>query len=85
MAPYRIREYRESDRTQVRDVFSQGMEEYAPATFRHILKLPRVLVLLLGGVPRPLPGLWLLAARPRRQPQPPRRPEILLQIPLYQL
>uniref|UniRef100_G1MLV4 Uncharacterized protein n=1 Tax=Ailuropoda melanoleuca TaxID=9646 RepID=G1MLV4_AILME len=63
MAPYHIRKYRESDRTQVVDVFSQAFEEFPPLTFRHILKLPRTLVLLLG-VPFALflvSGSWLLA------------------------
>lgn len=63
MAPYHIRKYQESDRPWVLDLFSQGMAEHAPTTFRHILKLPRTLVLLLGG---PLAlflvsGSWLLA------------------------
>ncbi|XP_006877761.1 PREDICTED: probable N-acetyltransferase 8B [Chrysochloris asiatica] len=49
MAPYHIRKYQENDRKGVLDVFSAGLIEYAPTTFRHILKLPRTLVLLLGG------------------------------------
>ncbi|XP_004398815.1 PREDICTED: probable N-acetyltransferase 8B [Odobenus rosmarus divergens] len=63
MAPYHICKYRESHRTQVLDLFSQAMEEYVPTTFRHILKLSRTLVLLLG-VSLALflvSGSWLLA------------------------
>lgn len=63
MAPYHIRKYQESDRPRVLDLFSKGAAEHAPTTFRHILKLPQTLVLLLGG---PLAlflvsGSWLLA------------------------
>lgn len=63
MAPYHIRKYQERDRQRVLGLFSQGMVEHAPTTFRHILKLPRTFVLLLGG---PLAlflvsGSWLLA------------------------
>lgn len=63
MAPYHIRKYQESDRQQVLSLFCQGMSEHIPTTFYHILKLPRTLVLLLGG---PLAlflvsGSWLLA------------------------
>ncbi|XP_012644144.3 N-acetyltransferase 8B-like [Microcebus murinus] len=63
MAPYLIRKYQESDRKWVVDLLSRGMAEHIPATFRHVLKLPRTLVLLLGG---PLAlllvsGSWLLA------------------------
>ncbi|KAL2774076.1 N-acetyltransferase 8, partial [Daubentonia madagascariensis] len=63
MAPYLIRKYQESDRKWVVRLLSQGMAEHIPATFRHVLKLPRTLVLLLGG---PLAlllvsGSWLLA------------------------
>ncbi|ELW64019.1 putative N-acetyltransferase 8 [Tupaia chinensis] len=63
MAPYRIRKYRESDREWVVDLFSEGVAEYAPITFRHILKLPRTLVLLFGGPLAVLlaSGSWLLA------------------------
>uniref|UniRef100_A0A673TB33 N-acetyltransferase domain-containing protein n=2 Tax=Suricata suricatta TaxID=37032 RepID=A0A673TB33_SURSU len=63
MAPYHIRNYREKDRTQVLDLFSQGINEHIPTTFRHILKLPRTLVLLVG-LPLVfflLSGSWLLA------------------------
>lgn len=63
MAPYHIRKYQESDRPRVLDLFSKGAAEHAPTTFRHILKLPQTLALLLGG---PLAlflvsGSWLLA------------------------
>ncbi|XP_006775331.1 PREDICTED: putative N-acetyltransferase 8B [Myotis davidii] len=63
MAPCHIRRYQESDRPWVLGLFSKGAAEYAPTTFRHILKLPRTLLLLLGG---PLAlfvvsGSWLLA------------------------
>ncbi|KAM5250250.1 putative N-acetyltransferase 8B [Hipposideros larvatus] len=63
MAPYHIRKYQESDCQGVLGLFSQGMIEHVPTTFRHILKLLRTLVLLLGG---PLAlflvsGSWLLA------------------------
>ncbi|XP_070428484.1 putative N-acetyltransferase 8B [Equus przewalskii] len=63
MAPYHIRKYQESDRKRVLGLFSQGMAEHVPATFRHTLKLRQNLVLLLGG---PLAvflvsGSWLLA------------------------
>ncbi|XP_036904105.1 N-acetyltransferase 8 [Sturnira hondurensis] len=63
MAPYRIRKYQESDRQCVLDLFSQGMIEHAPTTFRHLLKLPRILVFLLG-LPLALflvSGSWFLA------------------------
>ncbi|XP_004435584.2 PREDICTED: putative N-acetyltransferase 8B [Ceratotherium simum simum] len=49
MAPYHIRKYQESDHKTVLALFSQGMAEHVPTTFLHTLKLPRTLVLLLGG------------------------------------
>ncbi|XP_003808251.2 N-acetyltransferase 8 [Pan paniscus] len=63
MAPCHIRKYQESDRQWVVGLLSRGMAEHAPATFRQLLKLPRTLILLLGG---PLAlllvsGSWLLA------------------------
>ncbi|XP_042130459.2 N-acetyltransferase 8F1-like [Peromyscus maniculatus bairdii] len=63
MAPYHIRQYQDSDRKPVLDVFTRGMEEHIPATFRRVLMLPRTLLLFLGG---PLAtvlvsGSWLLA------------------------
>ncbi|KAM5227845.1 LOW QUALITY PROTEIN: uncharacterized protein ACOB6Z_016762 [Ctenodactylus gundi] len=48
MAPYHIRKYQESDREIVLDLFARGMEEHIPATFRHIVTLPRTLLLVLG-------------------------------------
>lgn len=63
MAPYHIRKYKESDHQRVLDLYSQGVNEHAPNTYRHILKLPRTQVLLLG-VPLALflgTGSWLLA------------------------
>uniref|UniRef100_A0A8C8W758 Uncharacterized protein n=1 Tax=Peromyscus maniculatus bairdii TaxID=230844 RepID=A0A8C8W758_PERMB len=50
MASYHIRQFQERDYKEVVDLFSMGMEEHIPATFRHLLKLPRTL-LLLTGVP----------------------------------
>ncbi|XP_055473585.1 probable N-acetyltransferase CML1 [Psammomys obesus] len=48
MAPYHIRQYQDSDHKSVVDLFSGGMEEHIPATFCHLLLLPRTLLLLLG-------------------------------------
>ena len=48
MAPYHIRKYQDSDHRSVVDLFRRGMEEHIPATFRHMLLLPRTLLLLLG-------------------------------------
>ncbi|XP_034368109.1 N-acetyltransferase family 8 member 7 [Arvicanthis niloticus] len=62
MAPYRIRKYQDSDHRSVVDLFRRGMEEHIPASFRHMLLLPRTLLLLLG-VPLALflvSGSWLL-------------------------
>ena len=62
MASLRIRQFQERDYTQVVDVFSRGMEEHIPTAFRHLLTLPRTLLLLLG-VPLTLflaSGSWLL-------------------------
>ncbi|XP_038176257.1 probable N-acetyltransferase CML1 [Arvicola amphibius] len=64
MAPYHIRQYQDSDQKSVLDLFIRGMEEHIPATFRHLLTLPRTLLLLLG-VPLVMvlvSGSWLLAA-----------------------
>lgn len=63
MAPYHIHKYQDNDRKWVIDLFSKAMAEHIPTTFRHILKLPQTLVLLLGG---PLAlflvsGSWVLA------------------------
>ncbi|XP_051010795.1 probable N-acetyltransferase CML1 [Acomys russatus] len=63
MATYHIRQYQDSDHKSVVDLFSKGMEEHIPATFCHILLLPRTLLLLLGA-PLALAlvsGSWLLA------------------------
>ncbi|CAH7131321.1 N-acetyltransferase 8 [Phodopus roborovskii] len=63
MAPYHLRQYRESDHRQVLDLFSRGMEEHIPAAFYHALMLPQTLLLLLG-MPIALvlvSGSWLLA------------------------
>ncbi|XP_012891229.1 PREDICTED: probable N-acetyltransferase CML1 [Dipodomys ordii] len=63
MAPYYIRKYQESDHTQVLALFTNGMEEHIPATFKYLLKLPRTL-LLLFGMPLSLLlvyGSWMLA------------------------
>lgn len=63
MAPYYIRKYQASDHKSVVDLFIRGMEEHIPATFRHMLMLPRT-HLLLFGVPLILflaSGSWLLA------------------------
>ncbi|XP_004696486.1 N-acetyltransferase 8 isoform X2 [Echinops telfairi] len=63
MAPHRIRRYQESDREGVLDLFWKGLDEYTSPTFHYLLRLPRVLVPLLGG---PLAlllvsGSWVLA------------------------
>lgn len=63
MAPYHIRKYRESDRRTVLDLYSQGLYEHVPITYRHIMKLPRTRGLLVG-VSLALflgSGSWLLA------------------------
>ncbi|XP_077885138.1 N-acetyltransferase 8F1-like [Ictidomys tridecemlineatus] len=63
MAPHHIRKYQETDHKRVQDLYSQGMVEHIPATFRHILKLPQTILVLLG-VPIALllvSGSWLLA------------------------
>ncbi|XP_066234079.1 N-acetyltransferase 8 isoform X1 [Saccopteryx leptura] len=63
MAPYHIRKYQESDRQRVLDLFSKGMFEHVPTTFRHILKLPQTVVVLLGGALALflVSGSWVLA------------------------
>ncbi|XP_036036839.1 N-acetyltransferase 8-like [Onychomys torridus] len=63
MAPYHIRQFQERDYKKVVDLFSRGIEEHAPATFCHLLKLPRTLLLLLGMplVMVLVSGSWLLA------------------------
>ncbi|XP_045405826.1 N-acetyltransferase 8 [Lemur catta] len=63
MAPYLIRKYQESDRKWVVGLLSRGMTEHIPTTFRHMLKLPRTVLLLSGGplALLLLSGSWLLA------------------------
>ncbi|XP_005385604.1 PREDICTED: probable N-acetyltransferase CML1 isoform X1 [Chinchilla lanigera] len=63
MAPYHIRKYQERDQKTVVDLFYKGMVEHIPATFRHTLMLPQILVFLIG-VPFSIllvSGSWLLA------------------------
>lgn len=63
MASFHIRQFQERDYEQVVDMFSRGMKEHIPTAFRHLLLLPRTLLLLLG-VPLALvlvSGSWLLA------------------------
>uniref|UniRef100_A0A8C0WU41 Uncharacterized protein n=1 Tax=Castor canadensis TaxID=51338 RepID=A0A8C0WU41_CASCN len=48
MALYHIRKYQESDHKWILGLFSRGMEEHIPATFRHMLMLSHILLLLLG-------------------------------------
>ncbi|XP_051010792.1 N-acetyltransferase 8 [Acomys russatus] len=63
MAFFHIRLFQERDYKQVVDVFSSGMQEHIPTAFRHMLTLPRTLLLLLG-VPIAVAlvsGSWLLA------------------------
>ncbi|XP_040593261.1 probable N-acetyltransferase CML1 isoform X2 [Mesocricetus auratus] len=63
MAPYHIRQYQDSDRKSVLDLFTRGMEEHIPTTFHHLLTLPRTLLLLLGVLLALVlvSGSWLLA------------------------
>ncbi|XP_058524323.1 probable N-acetyltransferase CML1 [Ochotona princeps] len=63
MAPYHIRKYHIRDHKQVLILFAQGIEEHIPATFHHLLKLPRALLLLAGGplILLLVSGSWLLA------------------------
>ncbi|XP_028618202.1 probable N-acetyltransferase CML5 [Grammomys surdaster] len=63
MAPYQIRQYQERDHKQVVDLFSRGMMEHVPTTFRYVLLLPKTL-LLLFVMPVAIvlvSGSWLLA------------------------
>ncbi|XP_059112741.1 N-acetyltransferase family 8 member 7-like [Peromyscus eremicus] len=62
MPPYHIRKYQDSDHKSVVDLFSRGMKEHIPTTFRYMLMLPRILLLLLG-VPLTLllvSGSWIV-------------------------
>lgn len=61
MASFHIRLFQERDYKQVVDIFSRGMEEHIPVAFRHLLTLPRTLLLLSGVPPCHSPGVWLLA------------------------
>ncbi|XP_049641063.1 putative N-acetyltransferase 8B [Suncus etruscus] len=61
MASYHIRKYREPDHEQIVGLYSKSILEHAPTTFHHLLKLPRTLVLLLGG---PLSVLLLSGSWP---------------------
>ncbi|KAL1768018.1 N-acetyltransferase 8 [Sigmodon hispidus] len=64
MASFHIRQFQEKDRKRVLELFSKGMEEHIPATFRHLLTLPRTLLLLAGVLLAIVLvfGSWLLAA-----------------------
>ncbi|XP_050020857.1 probable N-acetyltransferase CML1 isoform X3 [Alexandromys fortis] len=64
MAFYHIRQYQNRDYKRVLDLFISGMEEHIPATFRHMLTLPRTHLLLLGVLLAVVlvSGSWLLAA-----------------------
>ncbi|XP_038601656.1 probable N-acetyltransferase CML1 [Tachyglossus aculeatus] len=48
MAHYRIRQFREGDGEAVRDLFSSGIMEHAPAAFWHVATLPRTGLFLLA-------------------------------------
>ncbi|XP_041498362.1 N-acetyltransferase family 8 member 2-like [Microtus oregoni] len=63
MAPYHIRQYQERDHKRALELFSRGMNEHAPAYFRHALTLPRTLLTLLGMLLTIVLvyGSWLLA------------------------
>ncbi|EGW09949.1 putative N-acetyltransferase CML2 [Cricetulus griseus] len=63
MPPSPPRQYQDSDNKRVLDLFTRGMEEHIPATFCHVLTLPRTILLLLG-LPLAMvlvSGSWLLA------------------------
>ncbi|XP_038174010.1 N-acetyltransferase 8-like [Arvicola amphibius] len=63
MASFHIRQFQERDYEKVVDLFSRGLKEHIPASFRHLLTLPRTLLVLVG-VPLAivlLSGSWLLA------------------------
>ncbi|XP_028919583.1 probable N-acetyltransferase CML1 isoform X1 [Ornithorhynchus anatinus] len=48
MGHYRIRQFREGDGEAVRDLFSSGITEHAPASFWHLVTLPRTGLFLLA-------------------------------------
>ncbi|XP_041496721.1 N-acetyltransferase 8-like [Microtus oregoni] len=63
MASFHIRQFQERDYEKVVDLFSRGLKEHIPASFRHLLTLPRTLLVLVG-VPLAIVLLsdsWLLA------------------------
>ncbi|XP_005385616.1 PREDICTED: probable N-acetyltransferase CML3 [Chinchilla lanigera] len=62
MASYQIRKYQESDRKTVLDLFSSGLLEHIPATFRYMLILPQTLLFMLGVLLSVflVSGSWLL-------------------------
>ncbi len=63
MASFHIRQFQERDYKQVVDLFSRGLKEHIPASFCHVLTLPRT-PLVLVGVPLAIVLLsdsWLLA------------------------
>lgn len=63
MASFHIRQFQERDYEQVVDLFSRGLKEHIPASFRHLLTLPRTLLVLVGVplVTVLLSDSWLLA------------------------
>uniref|UniRef100_A0A8C4WD96 N-acetyltransferase domain-containing protein n=1 Tax=Gopherus evgoodei TaxID=1825980 RepID=A0A8C4WD96_9SAUR len=48
MAPYRIRQYEDSDYEVVRTMFGHGIKEHAPAGYIHMLKCLQTQLLFLG-------------------------------------
>ncbi|KAG8518751.1 putative N-acetyltransferase 8B [Galemys pyrenaicus] len=63
LPPYHIRKYQSRDRQWILSLYSTSVAEYVPTTFYHTLKLPRMILLLLG-VPFAVflvTGSWLLA------------------------
>ncbi|XP_040593262.1 N-acetyltransferase 8-like [Mesocricetus auratus] len=63
MASFHIRPFQERDYDQVVDLFSRGLKEHIPNAFRHLLTLPRTILLLIG-VPLAtvlVSGSWMLA------------------------
>lgn len=62
MASYEIRKYQENDRKTVLDLFSSGLLEHIPATFRYTLILPQTLLFIFGVLLSVFlaSGSWLL-------------------------
>ncbi|XP_040593265.1 N-acetyltransferase 8-like [Mesocricetus auratus] len=63
MASFHICPFQERDYDQVVDLFSRGLKEHIPNAFRHLLTLPRTILLLIG-VPLAtvlVSGSWMLA------------------------